>query len=197
MEKRCYQLLGLHPGASPAEIRSAFHRLARRCHPDTAASGAADPARFQELLAAYHLLKAGQVRSRYAGWRTALGLRWRVWLGFLRQALRSLGQFSGHVDKQAAKPSERVGFRVVSAATWRRNGSCWPSFAEVLAARQRSQSSCYVLCQDGIIRKTNRSDEQAWKKTVRDRKPRLQNALRSWWGVLILLTLNCWELFRR
>jgi len=25
----------------------------------------------------------------------------------------------------------------------------------------------------------------------------LQNALRSWWGVLILLTLNCWELFRR
>lgn len=47
-----YRLLGLEPGASEAEVRRAFRRLARRAHPD--AGG--DPARFLDLRRAHDLL---------------------------------------------------------------------------------------------------------------------------------------------
>jgi hypothetical protein len=37
-----YEVLGVRDDASPAQIRSAFRRLARAHHPDTSASGSAD-----------------------------------------------------------------------------------------------------------------------------------------------------------
>lgn len=65
MEKTCYQILAVPPGASFAEIQRAFRRQARRFHPDTAAPGMADEVRFQELLAAYRLLGSPVRRARY------------------------------------------------------------------------------------------------------------------------------------
>ncbi|PAN45353.1 hypothetical protein PAHAL_9G112700 [Panicum hallii] len=69
-----YAVLGVHPGASAAEIRAAYHRLAMRWHPDKIASGraAADPARaeeaktrFQQIHEAYQVLSDEKRRALY------------------------------------------------------------------------------------------------------------------------------------
>ncbi|CAL4975360.1 unnamed protein product [Urochloa decumbens] len=66
-----YAVLGVHPGASAAEIRAAYHRLAMRWHPDKIASGR-DPARaeeaktrFQQIQEAYQVLSDEKRRALY------------------------------------------------------------------------------------------------------------------------------------
>uniref|UniRef100_A0A8R7PRZ8 J domain-containing protein n=1 Tax=Triticum urartu TaxID=4572 RepID=A0A8R7PRZ8_TRIUA len=68
-----YAVLGVHPGASSAEIRAAYHRLAMRWHPDKIANGRVDPAiaeeakgRFQKIHEAYQgTCRAAQFSSLY------------------------------------------------------------------------------------------------------------------------------------
>ncbi|HVV08406.1 J domain-containing protein [Amycolatopsis sp.] len=48
-----YRILGVAPGATPAEITTAYRRALRACHPDTADY---DPDRLAAVLAAYRLL---------------------------------------------------------------------------------------------------------------------------------------------
>lgn len=48
-------VLGLRPGADAGQIRSAFRRLARSCHPDIAGAGSAQ--KFEQISCAYSLLK--------------------------------------------------------------------------------------------------------------------------------------------
>jgi hypothetical protein len=49
------RILGLSPGATPSEVRSAFRRLARTCHPDVA--GRQSARRFEQITDAYTFLK--------------------------------------------------------------------------------------------------------------------------------------------
>ena len=50
-----YALLGVTPDATPAQIRSAYRKLAKQCHPDVNnSSDAAD--RFREITEAYDTL---------------------------------------------------------------------------------------------------------------------------------------------
>ncbi|XP_048563635.1 dnaJ homolog subfamily B member 6-A-like [Triticum urartu] len=67
-----YAVLGVHPGASSAEIRAAYHRLAMRWHPDKIANGRVDPAiaeeakgRFQKIHEAYQVLSDQKRRELY------------------------------------------------------------------------------------------------------------------------------------
>lgn len=70
MECEClrdpYEILGLAPDAGAAEIKSAYRRLAKRYHPDaqSRADGANMKTRFQEVTAAYNLLKDAGARAR-------------------------------------------------------------------------------------------------------------------------------------
>ena len=58
-----YQVLGLSRYASSAEIKKAYRRLAKDCHPDLAGGG--DPERFYLLSEAYQTLSDRQARARY------------------------------------------------------------------------------------------------------------------------------------
>ena len=57
-------MLGVARDATDAEIRAAFHVLARDLHPDSAGE-AADPDRFAAINKAYRVLRDPSFRARY------------------------------------------------------------------------------------------------------------------------------------
>jgi molecular chaperone DnaJ len=60
-----YQVLGIHRGATQAEIKAAFRRLAVQHHPDKNQSDSAAQARFTEINRAYQILGEPEQRARY------------------------------------------------------------------------------------------------------------------------------------
>ena len=61
-----YELLGLHPSASPVEIRRAYRELSKRYHPDTTDLPALTAtAKFQQLNEAYAILSNPERRVVY------------------------------------------------------------------------------------------------------------------------------------
>ena len=60
-----YIVLGIAPGASPADIKRAYRRLARRFHPDINPGDQAATARFRQILEAYETLIDPERRRRY------------------------------------------------------------------------------------------------------------------------------------
>ncbi|MGI9383999.1 MAG: DnaJ domain-containing protein, partial [Methyloligellaceae bacterium] len=66
MAKRCYyDVLGVNRGADEAEVKVAFRRLAKECHPDTCGGDPAAEQRFKEVNEAYEALKDPQRRAAY------------------------------------------------------------------------------------------------------------------------------------
>jgi len=66
MSKQCYyESLGLKRGASDKEIKAAFRRLAKECHPDSCNGDATAEKRFKEINEAYEALKDPQRRAAY------------------------------------------------------------------------------------------------------------------------------------
>jgi molecular chaperone DnaJ len=63
--RNLYEVLGVSEGASPDEIRRAYRRLVRRCHPDVAGERAAGA--FREVHEAYDTLGDEARRREYDG----------------------------------------------------------------------------------------------------------------------------------
>ena len=59
MEARAYELLGIAPSADAGEIRSAYRRAARECHPDRKPQDPAASERFKAVNAAFRFLLHG------------------------------------------------------------------------------------------------------------------------------------------
>jgi len=71
--KDYYKILGVDRTASPEEIKKAYRKLARGCHPDACKDDPSAEKRFKELGEAYEVLKDPEKRSRY----DALGSSWQ------------------------------------------------------------------------------------------------------------------------
>lgn len=71
--KDYYKILGVERTASPEEIKKAYRKLARGCHPDACKDDPSAEKRFKELGEAYEVLKDSEKRSRY----DALGSSWQ------------------------------------------------------------------------------------------------------------------------
>jgi len=65
MSKDPYAALGLKKTATDAEIKKAYRKIARTCHPDLNPDDASAEVRFKEASVAYDLLKDPEVRARF------------------------------------------------------------------------------------------------------------------------------------
>ena len=108
-----YRVLGVSPRATGAEIKSAYRRLARKCHPDVSASPDAN-ATFARINEAYHVLSDARLRAAYdrGGYgesrRTFYASRDAEVVSLQREFDRMVDEMIAHDRQEAAARSHAV-----------------------------------------------------------------------------------------
>src|ERR1700731_453557 len=81
LEKDYYKTLGVGKTAKPAEIKTAYRKLARKYHPDSNQGDAKAEERFKEISEAYSVLSDEKRRKEYDEARSLFGGGFRVQAG--------------------------------------------------------------------------------------------------------------------
>lgn len=110
MQRDFYQVLGVARDASPAEVRGAFIRLARRHHPDGTGQTADLPGRLQDVQQAYRCLSDADARARHD---RALDDDERRHLARQRAARRRLRRYDRRHPSAAHHARRRIGWRLL------------------------------------------------------------------------------------
>merc|ERR1719491_2618593 len=64
-ETEYYDMMEIKPGASASEIKKAYYKVARKCHPDKNPGDQAATAQFQKLSEVYQVLSDPEARKKY------------------------------------------------------------------------------------------------------------------------------------
>lgn len=96
-------MLQVRPTANTNEIRRAYYRASRRCHPDKVGASSHSTARFQELSEAYRILRRPELRRAYdrGGVVEVEQMATTVDLGLLYDIVLSGAQWEPYVGKFA------------------------------------------------------------------------------------------------
>lgn len=73
LDRDLYEILGVKPTATDAEIRKAFHKMAKQYHPDRNPGDAASEQKFKEVSFAHEVLRDKQKRAQYDQMRATRG----------------------------------------------------------------------------------------------------------------------------
>src|SRR5438132_6418524 len=65
LDRDLYEVLGILPSASAAEVTSAYRRRVRALHPDSGEGATTDPTGLSEVLAAFQVLRDPEQRAAY------------------------------------------------------------------------------------------------------------------------------------
>ena len=107
--KDYYALLGVPPGATTAQIKSAYRKLAKQYHPDVNSSSDAAE-RFREITEAYDTLTDPDRRRRYDrlhGTHTRTNTSDGTWSGFTSSGNRTRTQ-NGSANSNSSQAASRI-----------------------------------------------------------------------------------------
>jgi DnaJ-class molecular chaperone len=106
-----YQVLGVSRQASPAELRTAFARLAKRHHPDLSQPGADLPQRLREVQQAYRCLSDAGRRALHDD---ALDARERQHFASQQAVHRRLRRYDRRHPRRPPPPYRRRPWRAMA-----------------------------------------------------------------------------------
>lgn len=168
--KDYYKVLGVSRGATTAEIKSAFRRLARETHPDANPDDPAAHSKFRDAAEAYEVLSDPSKRSRYdRGDTVDLGDLFGGFGGFediLRSVFGEGGLFGGagaarprrgsDVLVRVALPLDQAAFGCDVDVTYQANFACETCGGSGARGRRGSRT-CDTCGGAGAVRMARRS----------------------------------------
>ena len=113
MERNFYQVLGVARHASPADLRAAYVRLAKRHHPDLSHPAAELPQRLREVQQAYRCLSHAERRAEHDA---ALDAHERLHFASQRAVHRRLRRYDRRHPQRPPRPRRRPRWRTVLMA---------------------------------------------------------------------------------
>ena len=132
-----YEVLGVGRGASEAELKAAFRKLAMKCHPDRNPGDKQSEHRFKEINEAYDVLKDGDKRAAYdrfghaafehggPGGASGFGADFGTTFADIFEGIFGMAGGRGRSGRERRGWSRRQGRRSASLPFGLRQGSRW------------------------------------------------------------------------